>query len=401
MLLEALIALFAGILIGTFTGLAPGIHINLVAALLLTLTATPFISSISPLALAIGIASLAVTHTIIDFIPSIYLGAPNEETVLSVLPGHALLKEGNGHEALLISVYGALFATVLAVLLSAPLIFLVPKISAPLLRIIPFLLIALITYMAVREKKPVSAVLVLLAAGFLGYAALNVPVREPLLPLLTGLFGTSTIIAAIHEKTILPPQKRCKWKEAFPPIADLKKTAVSAVCIAPPCSFLPAIGSGYASLIAAEVSDYSQRGFLFLNGTMTMITMIWSFVIVYAIQKARTGAAATILELLQQIQTWQIVLILAASIIASFIAATLAIALSRQCAALIGKINYQLLSYAIIALIVIVVISITRASGLVILMTSTALGSYALQSGVKRTHLMACLIIPSILYYLG
>src|SRR3989344_3756708 len=354
MLLEALIALFAGILIGTFTGLAPGIHINLVAALLLTLTATPFISSISPLALAIGIASLAVTHTIIDFIPSIYLGAPNEETVLSVLPGHALLKEGNGHEALLISVYGALFATVLAVLLSAPLIFLVPKISAPLLRIIPFLLIALITYMAVREKKPVS-----------------------------------------------PPQKRCKWKEAFPPIADLKKTAVSAVCIAPPCSFLPAIGSGYASLIAAEVSDYSQRGFLFLNGTMTMITMIWSFVIVYAIQKARTGAAATILEILQQIQTWQIVLILAASIIESFIAAALAIALSRQCAALIGKINYQLLSYAIIALIIIVVISITRASGLVILMTSTALGSYALQSGVKRTHLMACLIIPSIFYYLG
>ena len=88
-------------------------------------------------------------------------------------------------------------------------------------------------------------------------------------------------------------------------------------------------------------------------------------------------------------------------IIASFIAAALAIALSRQCAALIGKINYQLLSYAIIALIAIVVISITRASGLVILMTSTALGSYALQSGVKRTHLMACLIIPSILYYLG
>ncbi|MEK6824349.1 MAG: tripartite tricarboxylate transporter permease [Nanoarchaeota archaeon] len=401
MIIEIILALLAGILVGTFTGLTPGIHINLVAALLLSLTAAPFVSGISPLALAIGVTSLAITHTIIDFIPSIYLGAPNEETVLSVLPGHALLKEGNGHEALLISVYGALFATIIAVLLAAPLIFLVPKIYLSLAKITPFLLIALIMYMALREKKSVSAVLVLLAAGFLGYAALNISVREPLLPLLTGLFGTSTLIAAIREKTILPPQKKCRWKEALPPIKDLKKTALSAVCIAPPCSFLPAIGSGYASLIAAEVSDYSQRGFLFLNGTMTMITMIWSFVIVYAIQKARTGAAAAILELLQQIQVWQIVLILSASIFASLIAAALAIALSRRCANLIGKINYQLLSYVIIALVVIVVISITRASGLVILITSTALGLYALQTGVKRTHLMACLIIPSILYYLG
>ena len=400
MVWELILAILCGVSAGTLTGLTPGIHINLVATLLLASLTNPLISKIAPIALAAGITSLAITHTIIDFIPSIYLGAPNEETVLSVLPGHQLLKGGNGHEALLLCIYGALFAAIIAIVLSAPLVLIIPKIYTPLSKATPFILIALIIYMATREEKPLSAIVIILTAGFLGYVTLNIPVREPLLPLLTGLFGTSTLLVAIKEKTIIPSQKSCKLKDALPSYQDLKKTALSAICIAPPCSFLPAIGSGYASLIAAEITGYSKRGFLFLNGAMTMITMIWSFVIVYAIQKARTGASAAILEILKNIQTNQIVIVLSVSLISAFVAATFAVFLSKKCSQLLGKINYRALSYTIISIVVILVVSITHLTGLIILITSTSLGLYAIQTGIKRTHLMACLIIPSIIYYL-
>ena len=67
MLIEILISTFIGIFAGTITGLLPGIHINLVGTILVSLSAT-FFSLINPLYLISFIASMAITHTFIDFI---------------------------------------------------------------------------------------------------------------------------------------------------------------------------------------------------------------------------------------------------------------------------------------------------------------------------------------------
>src|SRR3990167_4825266 len=162
MLIELILALAVGVLIGTFTGLFPGIHINLVSAFLLSVS-TFLLTITTPLSLVIFIASLSITHTFIDFIPSIYLGAPNEDSFLSVLPGHKLLLRGQGHKAVIITSLGCL---------SGILIFLI---LAPL-------------FLITREKgiyKKVLAFFVFILSGFLGIAVLNNPIiKEPLLPLL-------------------------------------------------------------------------------------------------------------------------------------------------------------------------------------------------------------------------
>ena len=93
MLIE-ITALALGIIIGTLTGLFPGIHINLVIVFLSTLLS--YNLGIPILSLIIFIVSLSVTHTFLDFIPGIFLGCPDEDTALSVLPGHQMLKEGKG-----------------------------------------------------------------------------------------------------------------------------------------------------------------------------------------------------------------------------------------------------------------------------------------------------------------
>src|SRR3990167_6820790 len=105
MLLEIILFLILGIFIGTFTGLTPGVHINLIGAILVSLSASVFFG-INPLYFVVFIVAMSITHVFVDFIPSIFLGCPDDETALSVLPGHEMLKTGRGYEAVMLSSLG-------------------------------------------------------------------------------------------------------------------------------------------------------------------------------------------------------------------------------------------------------------------------------------------------------
>ena len=94
MLIEILLAIGLGILAGIFTGLIPGLHINLIGAIVVSFATKNPLGF--PIYFAVGIVAMSITHTFLDFIPSIFLGCPNEDTSLSSLPGHELLKQGKG-----------------------------------------------------------------------------------------------------------------------------------------------------------------------------------------------------------------------------------------------------------------------------------------------------------------
>ena len=115
--------LLLGIIFGTITGLIPGIHINLVGVSLVALSAS-LLSSINPIYLVVFISAMAITHTFVDFIPSIFLGCPDTDTELSVLPGHELLKKGQGYSAVFLSAYGGLAAIFILIFIT-PLSFLI------------------------------------------------------------------------------------------------------------------------------------------------------------------------------------------------------------------------------------------------------------------------------------
>ncbi|MGM0409019.1 MAG: tripartite tricarboxylate transporter permease [Bacteroidota bacterium] len=95
MFLELILAILLGLMFGTITGLTPGIHLNLISVMLLS--ASPILLQYTnPLALAVFIITMSVTHTFLDSIPSILLGAPESDTALGVLPGHRYLLKGQG-----------------------------------------------------------------------------------------------------------------------------------------------------------------------------------------------------------------------------------------------------------------------------------------------------------------
>ena len=99
------LSVLGGYLLGIISGLLPGIHNNNFALALVALA--PFLAEkgLSPFYVAVIILSNALSQTFHDIIPSIFLGAPDGDTTLTVLPGHRLLIEGAGAEAVCVEVW--------------------------------------------------------------------------------------------------------------------------------------------------------------------------------------------------------------------------------------------------------------------------------------------------------
>ena len=143
MFTSILIAILIGSVLGIITGLTPGIHINLVAALLLT--ASPILMHyFDPMFVIAIIVAMSIVHTFLDFIPSCFLGAPDESTAMSVLPAHRLLLQGKGFEAVKLATAGSFLGLIVTILLLPLLLWLVPWIFTNLQSYIGLILLAVV-----------------------------------------------------------------------------------------------------------------------------------------------------------------------------------------------------------------------------------------------------------------
>jgi len=391
MLLELILFLLVGILFGTLTGLTPGIHINLIGGILISL---PFLN-LNPIYLVVFVTSMAITHTFLDFVPSVFLGCPDTDTELSVLPGHEFLKNKKGFEAVYLSNIGSLIAIFLLILILVPSILFMKNFYNLVVSAIPYILIGVSLIVILTEKNKINSLVVFLLTGFLGYSLLTFSLNEPLLPLLTGLFGASNIILSIKNKTKIPSQEI-----TFPKI-KLKRPILGALLSAPFCSFLPGVGSGQAAVIGNSIIKQDQKEFLVLLGIINTLVMGFSFVSLYAIGKTRTGAAATIQQFLGNPSISEIILILVSVIFSGLIAFKLTTFFGKEISKRIERINYEKISYFTLLLLGIVVFLVSGFLGLIVLIVSTLTGIYCISLKVKRTNMMGALIIPTILFYLG
>ncbi len=394
MLIQLLISLLLGTLAGTITGLIPGIHINLIGALLVSLSSSVF-NNILPIYLIVFIASMAITHTFLDFIPSIFLGCPDTDTELSTLPGHELLKKGQGYQAIILTAYGSLAAIFIIILISFPSILIIKKTYSIIQKLIPFLLILISIFLIFSEKKKFSALIVFLLTGILGFSVLNLELKQPLLPLLTGLFGSSMLIITIKNKTQIPPQKIEK------PKTKITKPLIASLISAPLCSFLPGLGSGQAAIIGSTILNKdNKKQFLILLGATNTLVMGFSFISLYTINKTRTGAAKAIQEIFPIIQLKTLILLLIIIFLSGIISFYLTIKIAKFFSLKIHKTNYTFLSILTLLILIIVVYSVSGASGLIILVISTITGIYSISTGVRRTNMMGSLLLPTIIFYL-
>ncbi len=397
---EVVVALLLGFFSGMITGIAPGIHVNLVSVIVVTLSPM-LLQYTSPLALSVFIVSLGITHTFCDGIPSIYLGAPDESTVLGVLPGHRMLREGRGHIALMLLTFGSYAALLLGLVLVPLFLFGMQVMQGVVTEWVGFILVAMVVYLIFREGgKWFFALSAFLLSGLLGLLVFHIDgLSQPLFPLLSGLFGISLLIGSISENTTIPAQNsdssfEVGWAKGSKAIAGATGMGYAA-------AFLPGFGSSQAAIVATKVvGDIGDDGFMVLIGGINTANTLLSIVAIYAIDKARNGAIVAVNTLMGGVGFSEMLLLLCVAFIVGSLATIATLRLSRVFARFIGRVHYPTLVRGIILFIVLLAFLFDGFVGVIILATATSIGLLCSKWEIGKNHLLGCLLLPVILYFL-
>lgn len=402
MFFQLLLAIIIGILCGIVTGLIPGIHINLVSILLVSIS--PFLLSFTaPITLAVFVIAMAVTHTFLDTIPSTFLGAPEAATALAVLPAHQLLLKGMGYEAVKLTIIGSLFCLLLGIFLVPLLVFSFPIIYTSIKGYIGWILLGIVIFMILKDRKFNKIFwnfFIFLISGILGLIVLNWEIlRQPLFPMLSGLFGLSILLISLNTNVALPVQrvtemiKVGKWETIKSIIAGTLSGGLT--------SLFPGLGAAQAAIIAGTFfRKTTSNAYLILIGGITTVNFLLSIVTFYTLKKARNGGIIAVMEIINQIDLKEMMILLSAALIVGGIATILALNISKIFSVLVNRLNYKHMCLGVISLITLLVLTFSGPLGILILIVSTSIGLIPQLVGVGKNNAMGCLLLPVILFFL-
>ncbi|ACV24326.1 tripartite tricarboxylate transporter permease [Methanocaldococcus fervens] len=389
--------LILGIICGTITGLFPGIHPNNIVAL--SFLILPYFGVNNYVPFLIG---LVIAHYFINFIPSAFLGVPDDETAVSVLPMHKLTLSGNGYEAVVLAGFGSYLGVVFSIIISLFLIsilhFDVKAFYCHIKIFIPFILIAFVLYQ-IFTSKSIWEVLVIFLSGIFGIAVLycSEAFNITLTAMFTGMFGIPLLINnlktyKIKNQIITFPNFELKFLESsfFASVAGFFRI------------FLPGISGAQLNYILSKIlSERDLKNFIVSQGAIILSNEIFSLLAVIFIGTGRSGVAKAIQYLNVNIDlTYTIFYILLASTVSLIVL----LKLSKYILIFIRKVNFKILSmfFIVFCTVIIIIGSYNNylTYHLVVYLTSICIGLLALKSKSNLSNMMNVLIFPTILYFL-
>ena len=394
------IVIILAITTGTLTGLIPGLHINLIATAII-IQIPILLQHTTPEIITIFIITMGITHTFIDFIPATILGVPSSDTALVTMPAHKLVLKGKAYKAIQLSAIGSLSGIIYTILITPIMFIVLETIYQPIKTIIPYILIIAITIPIIKEptkNQKFYAIITILLSASLGIFTLNTHLtNQPLLLLFSGIFGTATLIHSLNtNQTTLPKQTyNTKVKISKPLIKSITAGSITATL----CSITPGIGNAQAASIASTVfKRQSSQLFITTISAINTINFSISLITLYIINKARNGAIIVLKNLPESRLTPQnLKLYLTIMIITAIIAYSLTLFLGKNIIKLTTKINTKKLNLSILIGLTTLIFYLTDFYSILILIAATAIGLFAINTKIKKIHLMSVLIIPILL----
>nr|WP_321498495.1 tripartite tricarboxylate transporter permease [uncultured Methanolobus sp.] len=441
-----LLSVFAGYILGVISGLIPGIHTNNFALVLLAFA--PYLSEhgIPLVCIAAMILANSLSHTFHDIIPAIFLGAPGDDLALAVLPGHTLLLEGRGAEAIRLSALGSAGSVALALITAYPLSMAFSSVYPFIQEYIAWILILVVVVMIFTEKGepdkhgilqriryPLSALLVFTLCGLLGVFAFGkeslmhpfMSIGEPsiLLPLLSGLFGSSQLIISLMSHPLIPYQFSSRMElERKRIVRGIVVGGTSGSLVA----WLPGVSSSIATVFARlfikedfdkidkkgynahdigtsedSVTDSAKEFIVSISGVNTC-NAIFGLLALVVIGKSRSGAMVAINELLGGIDLNPplVLLFLLAISVTAILSYYSTVFLGDNIHRVLYGFDYSLLCYAVLTLLFFMCLIFTGLFGLMIFLIATSMGMLPSFLGIRKSHAMGVIILPVILYFM-
>ncbi len=411
-MIDLIMACLIGVLCGTITGLIPGIHVNTVGAFIFA--SSPFLlASYSPEILCIFLISMAISHALLEFIPSIFLGVPQEGTVLSILPGHKMVIEGRGKEAVRLAAVGGFGAIIITIILLPLFAMVLPLIYGPIKPYIWILLIIIVICMFIRLNNEFKSffwsVILFMLSGLMGYTMLNLPVSAnlSLLVIFTGLFGVSTLLYSLSQKSFIPSQNRFhRFKINSTVLKGIFAGGIAGTIL----GFLPGLGPAQGGIIAQEITgggDYqsNNQGFMVAISGINTADTLFSLAMIYLIGNPRSGIAVYVNNILGGLDFNHLLYFVFTALTAVSISLFMCLKLGDMVSESVEKVNYEKLSWIVIAFMSILVaaFSIWYHANMLYMMlvyiTAISIGLLPHYLGVNKSNLMGVLIVPAIVIY--
>ncbi|CAI50314.1 DUF112 family protein [Natronomonas pharaonis DSM 2160] len=385
----------AGIALGTASGLVPGLHANNMALLLAGIA--PSVPG-PPLYVGMAMLSAGVVHTFLEIVPTLALGVPDPAMAVAALPGHRLVLEGRGREALRLSALGSGIAVALAVPLAVPITRLMTAVWPVLRAHLSLVLMAVAAALVLTEPTPGRKLVAAVSfglSGLLGVATLSLSPEAPLsaggmlAPLFAGLFGAPVLVDAISGDGI-PPQDGPEIAASGRSVTGLAGLGTAAGAVV---GYVPAVSSAIAATFAllAVPGRYGARGFIVATSGVNTANTVFALFALIALGSPRTGVLVAVEAASVPLSVPHLLASVGVSALVGVVAVPL---VGDRYLAVVGALDPARLSVALLCGLAAVSFLFAGAVGVVAYAAAAVVGLVPARYRARRANLMGVLICP-------
>jgi putative membrane protein len=384
-----------GVLLGTCSGLVPGLHANNVALLLAAVAAdVPG----PPRLVGAAVLAAGVVHTFLDVVPALALGVPDPSMAATALPGHRLVLEGRGREAIRLSALGSGLAVVLAVPLALPVTGAMVAVYPTLRAHLPLALALTVLLLVATEhgtRSTVGAVVAFCLAAVLGWATLDLDPTAPLsvggmlAPLFAGLFGAPVLVDSLGG-TGVPPQKDATVTLSRRSVAGLGFVGTLSGAVV---GYVPGVSSAVAATVSllAVPGRHGARGFLVTTSGVNTANTVFALFALVALGSPRTGVLVAFERSGAETDLGLLLPAVALAAVAGF---CLVLLVGDRYLGIVGRLDNTRLAASVLGLLGVVSLSFAGLVGVVVFVVASLVGLVPARFGARRVHLMGVLVGP-------
>ena len=423
MFIAAVSAVLAGTVIACVLALLPGLHIYNVmslAALFLYSQHGGGVAARPDIFLPFMIG-LVTGWSVMNTIPSVLLGAPDESALFTVLPGQQYLMSGRGYEGTLLIGAGSLIGLFLLVLVIGPVApGLLPILQSVLVPHLHWILWVIIAFILLSEwpkrghcgptgwrlffeawSTLGAGLLTFLLSGLLGFILLyRTPVSidnafQNIMPAFVGLFAVPWCLLNGIIGTRIPAQRTCSVLNID---GDLLLRGGFAGAIGGGfAAFFPVVTGGVGGLLAGHATaQRDERVFMLSQGASKVVYYAGAllFFFVPGLSLTRGGGAWLLKGLYTPHGLGDYYLTLGSVALSGALSFLLLSPFTHGMLGLIKRIDYRLLSAFSLVIITGLVFWITGGAGLFVMSVAAGIGLLPVLFGSRRLNCLGVLLLP-------
>ena len=418
-----LLSTLGGTLIASVLACLPGLHIyNVMGAMVLGILALEGTSHAIPADVFLpAFAAMIVGWSMLNTIPAVLLGTPDESAMFTVLPGQKYLMAGRGFEGTMITALGGLAGAFFLVCVVAPCAPRYLPVSQEVLKgHMHWILWIIITFMLMSEwpkggnrgkagwakfydawKTLLAGLATFLLAGLLGFILLT---RSPvdhevafqnIMPAFVGLFAIPWCLLNMISAADVPPQKTARSLAINGDV--ILRSVWSGGLGGGIAAYFPIVTGGVGGMLAGHATaQRDERIFIMGQGVSKFIYYVGAFMLLFVpgLNLTRGGGAWMIKALYTPAGRADYYLVLGSIALASAISYLMMEPLTKLTLKFIDRFNYRHVSTFALAIIVVMVYAVTGWIGLFIALVATGVGLLPVLFGSRRLNCLGILLLP-------